>query len=155
MLYSEPKSFFGRTLNLMVDGTQVGSIRFASFKEAGTLTLGEQEYELASESRLKSRFVLRKKGEADVLATAQKSSVLSSQIDLTYGDLSFELVRPSVWTAKYKLMWEGEDAGEIRSKGGWGRKALVDLPDSLPIEFRAFALWLVHVMWNRAAAAAV
>lgn len=157
MLYAKPKHIFSRRYRLCSDEQctdMLGTMAMGGFKEAAKVQLGDEQYRFYREKSMSGDFLLEA-SDGTILARAEKPSMWKDQLRITFGELVFTLYRASKWKQDYTLTWQGEDAGMIATRRWFSNLINVELPDVLPLEVRAFILYLVVVMWNRAAAAAV
>ena len=132
---------------------ELGTVKSAAFSEGATLTIGDAVYTLRRESALRGKFLMEDEF-GTVLLAAEKPSAWKDRFVFSFGDVEFELFKASTWRVGFALCWNGEQVGRVDRVGFFKRTADVDLPDSLPLEVRAFIFWLVLVMWNRYAASA-
>ena len=58
-----------------------------------------------------------------------------------------------MWRREFGLFEGGVPVGRIAPAGWFGRRAVIDLPADIPLPAQLFLLWLVLVLWRRAAAA--
>lgn len=155
MLYAQLKNPFSSKYRLLQgeNGEALAKVKMGSFREGALLMIGEEEYTFRREKLMSGDFLLEA-SDGTIIACATKPSVWRDEFTITFGDLMFTLHKTSTWKRGFTLVWEGESAGEIRPKSWVSSTAVVDIPESLPLELRAFVLFLVLVMWRRYAAAA-
>ena len=156
MLYAKPRHIFSRHYRLCSDEDctdTLGTVTMSGFKEAAKAQIGDDEYRFLREKNMSGDFLLQA-ADGTILARAEKPSMWKDQFRITFGELVFTLYRASKWKQNYTLAWQGEEAGMVATRRWFSNLVNVELPDSLPLEIRAFILYLVVVMWRRASAAA-
>lgn len=152
VLNAKPKGIFSSTYILSEENREAARLTMKAMREAGTLTIGERTYTMTREKLFSGDFTLKDDLET-VIVRASKPSAMKALFNLTYGDLRFELSRVSVWKSGFALWWNGEKVGSIERRRWFARDAELTLPESMPLEVRAFIFWLVVIQWNRDAAA--
>lgn len=150
MLTAEPKSWLSWDFVILNDDEPLVEIDQAWFKEAGTVSINGVECRMYRESMM-GDFVLEAAGEP--LVRADKPSAFYRAFDVTYDDRVFRLEAESALRRTFVLKEGDAVVGRIYPRSAFTRKATVDLPETLPIVVRVFMLWLVILLWKRAAEA--
>jgi hypothetical protein len=162
MLRAVPTAWYSSTFRLLRDDAEVGRLKLAAMKEAATFSVKDVAFEMYREG-FAGDFVLAFHG--NPIARADKPSVLDRRFVLTVETRRYVLESESAFRRAFRLR-SGDGTGEedggdtsdvlgrIAPEGMLTRCTTVDLPDDLPLPVQAFCLWLVLVLWNRAAAAA-
>ena len=86
---------------------------------------------------------------------AQKPSIWRNRFVFEHAGNQYELKKESTWGSAFVLWRDGVgSAGSVRSKGFFKREWIAELPEELPLEVRVFIVWLMAILWKRAASAA-
>ncbi len=149
MLRVVPKSFFSWSVDVYNGDEFLVSIDVSWFREAGTFSLDGYNYKLYRTSILRGTFVLEEDGEA--VARAVKPSAFHRRLEVGFGGETLELKAASVFGRRFVLSKGKQALGEIRPKGLFTRKAAVTFSDDLPLTLRIYLIWLVLILWRRAA----
>ncbi len=147
MLSAVPKSWFSRDYEFIANGAVVAKIDLSIFRERGTLTIHGQDFEFGRESLWAGTFFLRRAGATVV--TAKKPSVFRRELQVKFGGRAFSLVVASFFGRRFLLREGGREVGSVAPAHMFTRKAIVDLPESLPLEVQVFMAWLVINIWQR------
>jgi hypothetical protein len=57
--------------------------------------------------------------------------------------------REAWFSSSFVVEADGSDIGSVRRRGFFTSGAVAQLPDSLPLEVRAFLGWIAMVLWER------
>ena len=148
MLYAEPHSSLSWDFTVYENGAYVAEVDLAWIRERAVVTIKEIDCDVYREG-VNGAFVLAVDGY--VLMRAKKTSVFSSSFDVTYEERAYHLKKKGLFSRAFEL-WEGRTlVGTITPKGIFSRKMDADLPGDLPLVVRVFILWLVILLWKRAA----
>jgi len=148
MLRADPKGWFSSTHILFENDTEIGTIQFSGWREAGALTIKGSTYRVYRES-LMGPFLLAGTG-AVILARAEKPSALYRTFVFQHVEKKYTLEAKFSWSTKFILLDSGRAVGSIYPEGTLKRKAMGDLPEEIPLPVRIFMLWLVMILWRRA-----
>ncbi|GIV59635.1 hypothetical protein GQ464_014325 [Rhodocaloribacter litoris] len=149
MLHARPLGPFSWNYRIFDDETPVAVTERSWFREAGHLLLEEAAYTVTREKLLGGRFLLA--CDDRVVASAEKPSAFRRRFEIDFAGERYVL-RPASWASRrYVLCQNDRPVGSIRPARPFSRRALADLPETLPLAFRVFVLWLVLLMWKRAA----
>lgn len=152
MLTLVPKSWFSWDFKVLHDGEEVALIDRHSFRESASYSLGDQIYDVRRTSVVQGTFVLERSGE--VIAAARKASSFRRTFEITTATDEYRLKAATAFGRTFEL-WHGSDVvGTVRPTSMLGRRTTADLPATLPPEFQLFIVFLVLVLWKRAATAA-
>ena len=125
----------------------IAEIDMSMWRERAELRIADQIYSVYRESMLEGTFVL---GTGDlVLARAQKGFTRTFDIDLAGRHM--ELKALSFWTREFGLFENNALIGRIGPSGWLGRKAIIELPESISLPVQVFFFWLVLILWRRTA----
>jgi hypothetical protein len=73
---------------------------------------------------------------------------------LDFGGAQFELKPQSPFTRGFQLLKGKRIVGTLLPASFLTRKINVELPEDLPLQIRAFIVWLTVLLWKRDASAA-
>lgn len=152
MLHALPTSWFSSSFQITRDGEEVGHLVLTRLRETATFTVNDVEFKFYREGLVSGDFVLDFQGSA--IAVAQKPSAFRQRFTVSFKEHDYVLAAASAMGRAFVLRAGEEEVGHIRPFNMLSRKAEVDLPDEVPLPVQAFCLWLVLVLWQRAAAAA-
>jgi hypothetical protein len=151
MLDATPRGLFSWGFTVRQDGDTIADIDPSWLGERAEIRAGGQTYAAYRESLLAGTFVLQSGGRA--LARARKASAFLRAFAIDLSGRPLELKATSVWRREFVLFEGGVPVGRISPVGWFGRRAVIDLPPDVPLPAQLFLLWLVLVLWRRAAAA--
>lgn len=117
-------------------------------REGCAFELSGAEYRIEREAR--RRFVLL--GPEGRLAVAEQETGRKWRVTAQSGNL--QLVRPSIWRSAWEVHQRGSAQGTIRGEGFWGRTVAADIPADVPRPVALFTLYVMLMIFARAAAAA-
>ncbi len=127
-------------------GMPWGEIGLSSWRERGSVTVGDQRYEVRRRG-LVGPFVVG--GASNELARAVKESAFRQVFTLTVEGRAYTLKRLSAWRREFALCVGDSRVGSVVPERWWTRRAEVNLPDDMPGWARAFVVWLTLLMWKR------
>jgi hypothetical protein len=116
--------------------------------ESAELDIDGERYRVRKPSAFGGSFELIRDGH--VVATAGKRMMVRT-FDVQAGDRHFELSALSVFGRAFRLSENGLQIGTMSPVSMWGRTAEVDFPDDFPRDVQVFLIWLVLILWRRAA----
>jgi len=149
MIRAEPHSIFSWDVTVYEDGTPVADIDMAWVREAGEVMIGEVACRLYREGLFSGAYVLEADGFEWVRAV--KPSALFRTFEITYDDVHYTLQARSALRRTFELHQDGDLVGTIYPDHAFTRKMTADLPEAMPLAVRVFIVWLVLLMWKRAA----
>jgi hypothetical protein len=88
-----------------------------------------------------------------VLARATKPSAFRSAFEVRHDGRTYELAKESVWRRRFVIRSGSAEIGSLAPRRMFGREAVATLPESWPLPLKTFVIWLVVILWKRAAAA--
>ncbi len=148
MLRAEPHSLFSWDLTLYEDGVPIAEIDLAWIREAGEMIIADVPCTMYREEMF-GAFVLESGGFP--LVRAVKPSAFFREFEVTYDEQLLRLKARSVFGRTFDLFQGDERLGEIKPDNVFTRKMTVDLPEAMPLAVQVFIVWLVVLMWKRAA----
>ena len=89
-------------------------------------------------------------GDGQVVASAGKRMMVRT-FDVQAGERHFELSALSMFGRSFGLYESGQLIGTMNPVSMWGRTAEVNFPDDIPRDVQVFLIWLVLILWRRAA----
>jgi len=151
VLKGRPKGFFSWDFAVSEGDDEIAEVSFAWFRERGELKVKGEPCAIYRES-LMGDFCLEWNGE--VVARATKTSMWTRRFVVRFEGRELVLEAASIFTRAFVLRDAGEggdELGRISPAGIFSRKAVIDLPDDVPLPVQVFMFWLVVIMWRRAA----
>ncbi len=147
-----PKGMFSNDFVFQKNGEEIGWIDLKAMREAATLYLGDEVYEMGREGMMSGAFFLAQ-GEK-VMLKADKPSAFKSEFVFLLGDPPVVLRKPSMMRSDYELVHNETLIGRVTRDGLFTRKATLEVPAEWPLPLQLFIFWLVQLMWSRESAAA-
>jgi len=149
MLTAVPDSYWGYDYLLhREDGQTVGRVKINwGWGESGTVTAGDTFLEIEREGRTRPWFV---RSQGQVVASIVKPSAFSRSFEIQWNQLQFRL-EPRTWSSSFELFCGTQCFGSLDRYGLFSRKMNVNLSDTVPLALQAIAVWVVLLMWRRAA----
>ena len=155
MLRVMPEGWFSYNFTVFDrGGTPVARVDLSNWREAAKLEVGGERYEAHRKGWRSKEFVLEKE-DGQVVAMAEQPSAWKGQFVFEHGGNRYELEKETVWKGTFVIRREGVGhVGSVRSEGVFKREWIAELPEELPLEAKVFIVWLVVLLWKRAASAA-
>ena len=150
MLQIAPTNSFSWDFKVSDESRRVADIAMSWWRDRGELIIGGATYRVYREAPFSRAFVVE--GAGDVLARAEKPSVFRLEFVIRHAGLEYTLRRRSIFRRAFVLLDGSREVGSIAPKNAFTRKAVVDLPPTLPVPLRMFIVWLTVISWRRAAA---
>lgn len=147
MLTAVPKSWASSSYHVLDGGVRVATIELSWHREAGSIEVEGRRYLVGRTGWWSGTFYLEDDGEH--VLTAEKPSVFRRSFDVALGPARCRLEAPSVVSRRMELWEDGRCTGEIRPTSIFSRKAIIDLPEEMPLVARMFLTWLVLILWRR------
>jgi hypothetical protein len=147
MLHATPRGLFTWGFTIRHSGDTIADIAPSWLGERAEITVEGHTYSAYRESLVAGTFALQ--SEERTLARARKASAF----DIDLAGRPMELKALSVWRRAFGLFDNGVQVGRISPASWFGWHAVIDLPPDIPLPAQLFLLWLVLVLWRRAAAA--
>lgn len=144
------KSFFRpRIYEITRNDAPAGAIECSRMWERATIAIDGASYAAAREGKVSGAFYLETNGNR--VATAEKSSGRLFTVQI--GDRTLTLKAASVFGRSFILTEHGVQIGAIAPVGWLMRKWRAEFPADLAPGVQAFVIWLVLILWRRAAVA--
>ena len=134
------RGWFSMIYKIVQNGASIGEIQLP-----GTLKIGDTSYVLRDDI-LGAHYLEDENGRRLVTA-ARPSGITFRLFTLPIGDKAYVLKATSILGTDFVLLENGREVGSIVGDGFFWR-GTADLPDSLPLETRAFMIWLVLKAWD-------
>lgn len=115
-------------------------------REGATGVVDGDQYGFRKDGR--KRFALAA-GEREV-ASAERKDRSGRRWNVSVGERSYELIKPSAFRSKLELRDGQATLGTITRKR---RNTICDLPDDLPVALQSFLGFIAMALWSREAAA--
>ncbi|MGE5559120.1 MAG: hypothetical protein ACM3WV_11025 [Bacillota bacterium] len=148
MLNAIPKGWFSKDYRVMDGARQVAEIVMSWWREEGRLNIEGASYKAYREKLMSGAFLL----ETDnglALARAEKPSAFFRRFLIEYDEREYVFQAKSVFSREFVLFDGPSEIGRVAPEGLFTRRAVVNLPEELPLPVRIFILWLTIVLWER------
>jgi len=152
MLTLIPAGWFSWSYRVLRDGADLTRIARPWFREQGSFVLEGVRYEVRRTGWLCGIFALERDGV--LLAEATKPSVFRRAFEISVRDDRLDLRAASPFGRTFGLWRGSEPLGTVRPVSVWGRTATADFAAGVAPEVQLFVVFLVLVLWKRAADAA-
>ncbi len=146
-LIATPKHWFSWDFSVLHKEQIITELEMSVWREKGIFKINGLEYKVSREKLLSGNYKLESIG--NLIATANKPSLLRKRFIIQFLDNEYELVSNSIFGRSFLLKQSNEIVGTIKSLNILNRKTVVNLPDEIPIHVKSFMLWLVIIMWKR------
>lgn len=151
MLTAYARGFFQKTYEIRDDGNAAANLEASSWKEKAEVELDGKTYRFKREGAFSGPFLLL--DVENVIAYAEKPSAFKERFEIFHYGKTYELRKRSIWKGTFNLEENGKVIGIVRPSGFLRRKALIDLPEELPLVLQIFIFWLALIIWKREQAA--
>lgn len=148
MLQIRPLRWFSWDFAVERDGQAVAALDIAWWRERGELTIGDATYTITREGFVTSDFRMTA-SDGTVVAAATKPSMLRRRFEIVHAGHTISLEARSAWGRTMDVQVDGRAVGAITPASAWSRRAIADLPDTLPSPVQVFVLWLAVLLWKR------
>jgi hypothetical protein len=129
----------------------VAHLDVSAWREHGVLTIEGVAHRVYREGVGSGEFLLERDG--IVLARATKPSAFRNAFEVRHDGRTYEVAKESVWQRRYVVRSGNAEIGSVAPRSAFGRAAVATLPDTWPLPLKVFVVWLVVILWKRAAAA--
>jgi hypothetical protein len=147
MLRLIPKSSFSWRFTAFDESVEVADLDTSTWREKATLTIQGVKYSVYREGLMSGDFILES-AEAE-LARAEKPSVFRRCFVINHAGRLYTLRATSSFTRRLVFLDDSREVGSIASEGFFTRRAIVDLPDEIPLPVKIFIAWLAVILWKR------
>jgi hypothetical protein len=120
------------------------SINLSWWRDRSDLRIDGKNFRARCDSR---SFVLESEGK--VVARAKRPRLFARALNIEYSDHRYKLRAKSAFRRQFLLMDGATQIGSISPQGLFSRKAVVDLPETLPLFLRVFIIWLTMTLWKQ------
>lgn len=151
MLHIKPRSWLSWDYTVFRGDRPLADIDLHWFRDEAEVTIGTKSCILYREGML-GAFVLAIDGRP--VARAIKPNLFQRRFEITFNGRSYTLEGISAFSRPFRLRSTNQVLGTIAPENALTRRAVVDLDDAVPAEVQLLSIWLVILMWRRAAAAA-
>jgi hypothetical protein len=153
MLRAIPKGWLSSDYTVFENETAVAEVDLSFLTESSDIRIKEGIYKAYREGWASGAFVIESAG--SILARAEKPSALYRSFIVEYGDRKYTLEAESALLRKFILMEEAEKIGSIYPDHAFTSRAMIELPEEIPLPVRIFMFWLVVILWKRDSDSAV
>ena len=147
MLRAVPKNWFSWKFEIFDGEVCVANLDLAWFREEVEFAIQGRTFEIGREGVMSSVFLLREDGRT--IASATKTNSFKETFDVVFDQTGYILQRNMRGYRKFELADGSQVVGSIHPVHCIGRKAIVELPEYLPLEVQVFIAWLVIMLWKR------
>ena len=144
-----PRSLFSWDFRVLEGGVERAVIDKSWLRERGTFTIDGKTYTIARTSVWRGTFTLAHNGQ--VLAKAVKPSAFFRSFEITAGGDAYTLRAASPFLRRFLLLRRERVLGEIEPVSLFRREAVARLPEEMTAPIQLFVVFLVLVLWRRAA----
>ncbi len=144
-----PHSWFSWDFRVLENGVERAVIDKSWVRERGTFVIDGETYTVGRTSVLRGTFALECGGR--VVADARKPSVFFRSFEIAAGTDRYTLRAASIFRREFLLLRQGKVVGAISPVSMFGRHAEVTLPEEIQLPVQLFIVFLVLVLWKRAA----
>jgi hypothetical protein len=152
MLTLIPKSWFSWDFRVIASSGDVALIDRHWFRESASFSVKGRSFNVRRTSLVRGAFTLEHAGVA--VAEAKKPSSFRRAFEITIGADHYRLEAATIFGREFVLSHDGISVGGVRPNSFFGRTATAQFPERLPREIQLFMVFLVLVLWKRAADAA-
>ena len=149
MLRAVPKNWFSWKFEIFDGKVCVANLDLAWFREKGELAIQGRTFEIGREGIMSGVFLLR--GDGRTIASATKPSAFRRSFDVVFDQTGYKLETVSPFVRRFVLWKDRRVVGSIHPVHLFSRKAIMELPEYLPLEVQVFIAWLVIMLWKRGA----
>jgi len=147
-----PTRWYSWDFDVVEGERHIANLDLSAWAEKGVLTIDGVAHRVYREGVGSGDFLLERDG--IVLARATKPSAFWNAFEVRHDGRTYELVKESVWRRRYVVRSGNAAIGSVGPRRTFGREAFATLPESWPLPLKVFVIWLVVILWKRAAAAA-
>ncbi len=142
-----PQNWFSWNYKVLEQGSPIADLDLAWVREAGTFRLQGRTYKIYREKFLSRTFVLKEDGA--ILARAARPNIFLRSFTVDYQGIQLIIKARSFFGRTFVLEQGNQVLGSIYPEHWFTRKAVVELPETLPLAVRIFLVWLVLILWRR------
>jgi hypothetical protein len=134
----------------VTDGERnIANLDLSAWGEKGVLTIDGVAHRVYREGVGSGDFLLERDGV--VLARATKPSAFRSAFEVRHDGRTYDLEKASFWQRRFVLRSGNTEIGSLAPRSAFGREAIAALPETWPLPLKVFVIWLVVILWKRAA----
>ena len=143
-----PTNWYSWDFRVMNGDRTLAVLDLSSWRERAEIQIEDRTHRVFRERAMSGDFILEMGGQ--ILARATKPSVFRETMIIRADGREYTLRKLSVWRRAFVLMDGDRQIGSISPDSVWTRHATADLPADWPLPVKAFAIWLVIILWRRA-----
>jgi hypothetical protein len=147
MLKAVPKNWFSWKFEIFDGEVSVANLDLSRFREKGELAMQGRIFEIGREGIMSGVFLLREDGRT--IASATKPSAFRRSFEVVFDQTDYKLETVSPFVRRFVLRKDRRAVGSIHPVHLFSRKAIVELPEYLPLEVQVFIAWLGIILWKR------
>ena len=146
-----PNRWFSWDFTLLQGTQQVASVEMSAWREKAEFRVQDRTYRIYREGLI-GDFVLETAG--TVAARATKPSLFRREFLIGEDGRRYTLKAKSSLGRGFVLSDGGREIGSLNRESVFSHRAAVNLPEDLSLPLKVFIVWLVMILWKRAASAA-
>ena len=147
MLRAVPKNWFSWKFEIFDGEVCVANLDLAWFREEVEFAIQGRTFEISREGVMSSVFLLREDGRT--IASATKPSAFRRSFEVVFDQTGYKLEAVAPFVRRFELRKDFRVVGSIHPVHCIGRKAIVELPEYLPLEVQVFITGLVFSQWKK------
>ena len=147
MLTAVPNRWFSWKFAVMSGSQAVAELNMSLWREKAWLTVQGVDCLAYREGLMSGDFILESAG--STLARAQKPSAFRRSFIIEHADRQYVLMARSAFRRAFVFREGDREVGSVSPAGVFTRRALVDLPETLPLHVKVFIIWLTIILWKR------
>lgn len=144
-----PKRWYSWDYTVTSGDRTLATLDLSSWRERAEIRIDDVTHRVFREGACSGDFIIERGGRE--LARATKPSAFRNTFIVHYNGRDYTLQKQSVWRRTFVLMEDDRVIGVIKPERSWSRRADADLPADWPAPIKAFAIWLVLILWKREA----
>ena len=142
-----PTNWFSWKFEIFDGEVCVANLDLAWFREEVEFAIQGRTFEIGREGVMSSVFLLREDGRT--IASATKPSAFRRSFDVVFDQTDYKLEAVAPFVRRFELRKDFRVVGSIHPVHWIGRKAIVELPEYLPLEVQVFITGLVFSQWKK------
>lgn len=146
MIQVVPRSLFSWNFLIKVEDTPVAELDMSSWRERGSLSVEQQDFEIYRRGLLDGTIVLEKDGEE--VASASRTSLFQSSFTLRL-EADRYYIKRSFLGRTISCSTDIGQVGLIARRSWFSRKYQADLPEELSLPLKVFVIWLALLLHKR------
>jgi hypothetical protein len=147
MLKATPKNWLSSDYVVVENDTVVAQLELSFFSASSDIQVDDKFYRAYREGCLSGSFILE--SATGILARAKKTNAFCRSFVVEYDGREYTLEAEAALLRKFVLLEDGKEVGSIYPEHAFTSKAMIELPERIPLLIRVFMFWLVAILWKR------